>query len=162
MKKKKLFRKIMADGIVLLHHHITVELCQEERLSFLSGFSIDIEACASFPDNARAPTTAERPSKSSPGQRFEADDALPEDNEEKNALEEDDDLTLFCKMLPDDFLSDDTPCTGTKDRYICRFPGCRKTYSRTDALRKHARRRHGSWVTKLKPNEYCLKVRLPC
>jgi len=34
-------------------------------------------------------------------------------------------------------------------RFQCKFPGCMKMYSSTDAVRKHCRKRHLEWLRKL-------------
>ena len=37
-------------------------------------------------------------------------------------------------------------------------PNCNKVFSSKDAIRKHAKKKHGKWVENLKPYEYCTKV----
>lgn len=41
--------------------------------------------------------------------------------------------------------------------YRCMFKGCKKSYASTDAVRKHARCRHGEWVYSLCPAQYSAK-----
>ncbi|KAL1503378.1 hypothetical protein AB1Y20_011429 [Prymnesium parvum] len=43
---------------------------------------------------------------------------------------------------------DGAPPPGTT-QFRCRFPGCRKVYASTDAVRKHCRKRHLEWLRKL-------------
>lgn len=58
------------------------------------------------------------------------------------------------------------PPPGTS-RFRCRFPGCKKLYASTDAVRKHCRKRHLEWLRRIdlvsaherglpKPALYCV------
>jgi len=61
---------------------------------------------------------------------------------------------------------DGAPPPGTS-RFRCRFPGCKKLYASTDAVRKHCRKRHLEWLRRIdlvsahdrglpKPALYCV------
>lgn len=61
---------------------------------------------------------------------------------------------------------DGAPPPGTS-RFRCKFPGCRKLYASTDAVRKHCRKRHLEWLRQIdrfsahergmpKPALYCV------
>lgn len=61
---------------------------------------------------------------------------------------------------------DGAPPPGTS-RFRCKFPGCRKLYASTDAVRKHCRKRHLDWLRQIdrysahergmpKPALYCV------
>jgi hypothetical protein len=61
---------------------------------------------------------------------------------------------------------DGAPPPGTS-RFRCKFPGCRKLYASTDAVRKHCRKRHLDWLRQIdrysahergmpKPAMYCV------
>ena len=43
---------------------------------------------------------------------------------------------------------DGAPPPGTS-RFRCKFPGCRKLYASTDAVRKHCRKRHLEWLRQI-------------
>ena len=58
------------------------------------------------------------------------------------------------------------PPPGTS-RFRCRYPGCKKLYASTDAVRKHCRKRHLEWLRRIdlvsaherglpKPALYCI------
>ena len=58
------------------------------------------------------------------------------------------------------------PPPGTS-RFRCKYPGCRKLYASTDAVRKHCRKRHLEWLRQIdrfsahergtpKPALYCV------
>lgn len=61
---------------------------------------------------------------------------------------------------------DGAPPPGTS-RFRCKYPGCRKLYASTDAVRKHCRKRHLEWLRQIdrysthergtpKPALYCV------
>lgn len=57
---------------------------------------------------------------------------------------------------------DDSPTR--RKRFMCRHSDCAtrgRTYASTCAVRKHAHRRHGDWVRRLKPSEFACEVRTP-
>ncbi|KAL3917319.1 MAG: hypothetical protein SGPRY_006452, partial [Prymnesium sp.] len=49
---------------------------------------------------------------------------------------------------------------GSRSRYFCRYPGCKKVYATTDGVRKHCRQQHKQWLKRLGPgcpDLYCRK-----
>jgi len=45
-----------------------------------------------------------------------------------------------------------------RKEFVCAYPGCACQYSSSDAVRKHAKQKHGNWVNDLTPTQYAVRV----
>ncbi len=63
-----------------------------------------------------------------------------------------------------DIMSDDALVVSVVTRWQCAHPACahrKNSYHSTDAVRKHCRKRHADWISKLPPSEYARPITVP-